>query len=570
MADYLFTDLHLHSNLSDEDLCDETPQHILSKVQGYVSKYNAEHGENLSCCISITDHNSTLSAIEAQRLIKSGKYPNVRFINGCEFTIDLCEMNEVFGVEKTFSRCHLLVYNFDENNKELISYSRIAHKRFSNEDNIGLQVLASRRLICEKYKINIPFSEFDLIADLDINANYKKYFLAIVKNYFTKNGIEYDFNDVKLLTNTYLHNAYTYFEEATSKGRIKLSEAMKIAHDAGATISLAHPATINVSLNGLEKMLDECGRDGASEIAEIKKHTKNKRLALLQLNNNYVQVVLNKFLSLAQEVSGGIKIDAMEMFNGVNFDRRRDKAIRRVCEDKNLYVTAGSDYHGENFTTHKTIGNVFQQSFQRQYGIQNSRLQDRGLFVRITNMPFLDFNKTQQTNRTMPQFIDENMQPVKWHEIDELIDICLDKHRLSIESKKENEKKSYSMEIRENISNLTTIAEEFSDVLNKTLNFKTRRKMFYELDAFCFTILKAVKKLKKNVREHSDYYNVEDIKRLTTLLKEIHRKYFELLRLDHGIIDGLKASLQSKGEHRAPAMSKLATITIKESREPSK
>ena len=169
MAEYLFIDMHMHSILSDEDLCDETPIHILGKVQRYADNFREKTGRDLSCCISITDHNSTLSALEVRDLMQTGEYPNVKFINGCEFTVDLCEMNSVFGVDKTFSRCHLLAYNFKEDDKELVAYSRIAHKRYSNEDNIGLQILASRRMICERYGINIPFSVYEPLVDLKQN-----------------------------------------------------------------------------------------------------------------------------------------------------------------------------------------------------------------------------------------------------------------------------------------------------------------------------------------------------------------------------------------------------------------
>ena len=566
--DYLFTDLHLHSSFSDEDLCDETPKHILGKVQGYVDKFNTNNGTNVQCCISIADHNSVLGSVEAKKLVASGLYPNVRFITGCEFTTDLVELNHYVGVENCFTRCHLLAYNYDESDRELIAYSKIAHKRFSNEDNVGLQICAARRLICEKYKVFIPFSEFESLASLNKSANYNSHFVQIVKAYFEKNNIEFNLDDVKYLTSVYLIGASVYKEEATSFGRIKLSEAMKLVGDAGGTLVLAHPTTIRVSLDGIKLFLNNAGLDGEQEVEKLKnkKGSKGKRLALLQLNNEFAEIILKEFLQAGEYIGNGVKIEGLETFIGVNYERRRDVAIKQVCQTQNLFCSCGSDYHGENFTTHKTIGNVFQQSFQREFGIKNCRLQDRNLFVRVSNMPLLKYFNGEEVGLRgeYPSFIDENFVEMKWDNIDNLIkDVDL-KHKEIKQNSKKIKEDNNATEIQKHIGYLTSIAEKYNEILDKSLNYKKRRELLFKLDQFVSTIIKSLRALQKDVREHSEYYKVEDVKRLTTLLKEIHRKYYEMLRLDSGIIRSLKSSLSNKGIHRSPVVGQLATITIKQ------
>ncbi len=249
--EFLFTDLHLHSKLSDEDLCDETPEHILTKVQGYVDKYNRTNGTNVKCCISIADHNSTLSAIEVNRYLKTGKFNGVCYINGCEFTTDLSELSSALGTDRLFTRCHLLAYGYSANDKELIAYSKITHKHFSNEDNIGLQICASRRAVCEKYNIKIPFSYFEKLSHLRQQDNYTKEFLEVVKKYFEENNLKYDENEVFGTISQYLIGANSYCKEATSYGRIKISEAMELTHNAGGKIVLAHPTTLSVLSSGI-------------------------------------------------------------------------------------------------------------------------------------------------------------------------------------------------------------------------------------------------------------------------------------------------------------------------------
>ena len=133
MADYLFTDLHLHSMFSNEDLCDESPELILNKVQGYVNKFNSTHGANAKCVVSIADHNSIHGCIQAQKLITNGIYPNVDFVNGVEFTVDLKEFGDDFAGGNIFTRCHMLGYNYDHKNKELAAYSKIGYTEIRRE-----------------------------------------------------------------------------------------------------------------------------------------------------------------------------------------------------------------------------------------------------------------------------------------------------------------------------------------------------------------------------------------------------------------------------------------------------
>ncbi|MBQ9786300.1 MAG: hypothetical protein IJW25_02415, partial [Clostridia bacterium] len=572
MANYLFIDMHLHSSYSDEDLCDESPAHILSKVQSYMDKYNSVYGGNAKCLVSIADHNSILASKVCAQLKKSGKFPNVDVISGCEFTIDLKEINQALNLDKGFTRCHLLGYNFNPEDKELIAYSKVTHKRFSNEDNIGLQICAAKRAICEKYNTDIPFSEFETLANFKQDQDFFKGFMEIVKNNLSKKGISYKVEDLNLITRMYGLDPYRYVEEATCNGRLKLSEAMKLINNAGGTLSLAHPATLKLHTSALEFLLNKNGLPG-NQIASGLPVKKN-RVDIFKLPHEYAEIVLKEFVYYSNQIGGNAKIECMEVYNAINNLKRFDKVIISVCKSNNLFATAGSDYHGENFTSHKTIGNVFQQQLQKLYGQTKSKMQDRELFIRVSSLPVVNkfIGDKYSTNYDLPRFIDEKGNEINWLEIDNLINKCLSGREQAVEQaskqSKENQQEKQTMllekqQLISRINNLSKVAFLYDKILDKEVDIDTRRKLAIKLDLFCHSIYKGLKALQTNIREHADYYSPKHIKKITTLLKEIHRKYYELVRLDKDIMPYIEETIKKQYRKNETSIDRVANITIR-------
>ncbi|MBE7074514.1 MAG: hypothetical protein E7376_00820 [Clostridiales bacterium] len=65
MKDYSFVDMHIHTEFSDEDMCDITIEQVLEKAQ----KRAEQTGKD--CVISIADHNTILGAKKAQEIMKA-------------------------------------------------------------------------------------------------------------------------------------------------------------------------------------------------------------------------------------------------------------------------------------------------------------------------------------------------------------------------------------------------------------------------------------------------------------------------------------------------------------------
>ena len=118
MSNYSLIDLHTHTNHSRESGCDNTVEMVLRDAQMVADRSGKD------CLVAITDHNAISGIAEAKELVASGKYPSVKILSGAEFTVDMTEMNGMFGGAKVFGNMHILAYGFDENHPALAQYAR--------------------------------------------------------------------------------------------------------------------------------------------------------------------------------------------------------------------------------------------------------------------------------------------------------------------------------------------------------------------------------------------------------------------------------------------------------------
>ena len=118
MSDYSLIDLHTHTNHSKESGCDNTVEMVFRDAQIIADRSGKD------CLIAITDHNAISGIVEARKLVESGKYPSVKLLAGAEFTVDMSEMNSMFGGARVFRNMHVLAYGFDENHPAMAKYMK--------------------------------------------------------------------------------------------------------------------------------------------------------------------------------------------------------------------------------------------------------------------------------------------------------------------------------------------------------------------------------------------------------------------------------------------------------------
>ena len=118
MSDYSLIDLHTHTIHSREGGCDDTVETVLEEAQKIAERSGKD------ALIAITDHNTISGVQEALAILRSGKYPNVKVLPGCEFTVTMDEINQSFGGGKIFGNCHILAYGFDPYDPGLTEFSK--------------------------------------------------------------------------------------------------------------------------------------------------------------------------------------------------------------------------------------------------------------------------------------------------------------------------------------------------------------------------------------------------------------------------------------------------------------
>ena len=74
--------------------------------------------------------------------------------------------------------------------------------------------------------------------------------------------------------------------------------------------------------------------------------------------------------------------------------------------------------------------------------------------------------------------------------------------------------------------------------------------------------------MQEQFRDHAELFEIQEAKQVQKYLKEIHRKYYEMLRLDNGIMYDLEKTLNKQYGIDETTIDKLSNITIQ--KEPGK
>ena len=510
MTEYSFVDMHIHTSYSDEALCDLTIEQLLEKTQTLAERLGGD------CVISITDHNSILGVKKAHEILsKVGKikYPNVRLINGIEFTTDLVELSDLFEGNRFFTRCHTLAYGYNENDKELTAYSRVAHKLFPNDGNVGMQICAARRIVSEKFNLTIPFSEFEFMADLDDSAPFKQLFIQKVLEYAKQKKFNIKKDDIEKAVSEYILDYVDYVREASSVGRLKVSEIAKLVKDAGGELVLAHPALLKINVNGLKYIAKQEGITvDALYVSSSEKYNNNTDIA--HLKNK--KLVLSYFLNAFEKVCG-YKVSGMEKFYHANFKTRVDQAIEELCKERGMYETCGSDYHGEHLHPDKSIGCAIHRTVQEIYKQQfDVKIADFSpMFISaITAVDHLMGERTKKLeNKAIIKLSNGTVVPPQNFET-----------AVSIFAKspqtKVSEVKVGSLNFEQRIADLIEIVKRFNVILSKADSPRAQAKLMLRLNLFAENIIEGLQKIKFKTA-NNDYLRTLDVyKQIVDLMSE--------------------------------------------------
>lgn len=554
MGEYSFIDMHIHTIYSDEEMCDITIEQLLDQAQKKAEKLNND------CVIAISDHNSILGVKKAREILASNegkiKYPNVKLINGIEFTTDLVEMSSYFEGQRVFTRCHTLAYGYNDKDKELTTYSLLTHKHFTKNDNIGMQICSARRLVCEMYNTYIPFSVYEDLVNMNKKTKFKDEFLRITKEYAKENNISININDINRIISPYISNDIIYVREASAMGRLKASEIGKIIKNAGGELVIAHPTLLRVTVDGLKYLANKNGLNfNDLYVPTSDKYKNNTDLGYVK-NKEFV---FNQFLDAYESVAG-IKISGIEKYYSSNFSSKIDVVAEKICVQRGMYETCGSDYHGEHLHTEKKLGNVLHNDMQKEYYTKNGLTTANPYPIYVSSLTAVDYlqsnRKTKLPNKTILKAEQKVVSP---REFDELKNIMItNKRKLVVTESTYKEPSKVDFENR--IDELKTVVEKFNNILAQKDSPRKQAKLLLRLNLFAENIMLGIRNIKFKASKYDYIRTLDTYKEIVVLMKEINSNYNKLLRENPKIIKDLAYDMRYYYKRGYTTIDKLANL----------
>lgn len=396
-------DLHTHTNysFSNEDYMKLNlfPKDLLKEVLNFSNKYNCP------VTFSTTDHNSILGTKEIYNIIKSTpeKYKNINYITGCEFSVSCVSLgnykNKNKETKSVFHSIHLLGYNFDVNDETLNYYSKlksIEEGEYYNHNNtrypFGTIVIAGKKFLNEQgYKFPLSyFTNFELTKSF---GDSKKTFIENVKRFCNFCETKLSVNE-KVVKETLLHllglpKDYLYKIKKFKKFRIReedidchnvisnskldVMEMMSIIENAGGVSVLAHPHLIRLHetfIKNSKKIKSQYNKfiplnigknmPNLNELIDKNIKIKSEMLNYIvdTLANNAIDPVTNKKLK---------GIVGLELLHSSNMTKEYFGGLCDLAEQYNLYMTGGSDKHGDYFKNTLSIGQIMPLNIESQF-----------------------------------------------------------------------------------------------------------------------------------------------------------------------------------------------------------
>lgn len=558
MKEYAFVDMHIHTEHSDEELCDMSIEELLERSQKQAEKLGGD------CVISIADHNTILGVKKARQILKEQgkeKYPNVNLINGIEFTTDLCELADYFDGKKMFTRCHILAFGYNENDKELTAYSKITHMHFSKNDNIGMQICAARRVLCENLNVDIPFSILEPLTEEKEYSPFKTKFIAFVFDYLNQIGVKTSKEQINTLVSSKISNGMSFIRESESGGRLKISEVSKLIKNAGGELTIAHPALIRVTVDGLKYIAEKNGKQ-MSDVYTTKttKYKNNTNISFVKDK----KFILEEFLNACESVTHN-KIGGIETYYEEHYYSRFYKKIEAICKERGMFSTAGSDFHGLHLHTSKSLGFVFNYDLTKAYKqINDYQTNDRCVLYMcgISGADyFMNNRKLDLTKSPIIKNADGKMIPTQ--EFDDLIEPMYEiaKHHNvpTKNSKPQKQKPERFYEIQggeeellkqdgeidfaSRISELVRISSKFDHILAEQESPRKQAKLLLRLNLFTENIIKGMLEIKRRSLSNDYIRTLDDYKTLYNVLSDINTKYGKMLVQNPKIVKDLRKDM---------------------------
>lgn len=375
-GDYI-VDLHIHSAHSHEKICEETVREYLKRAQKFAED------NHVKVVMSITDHDSIFGSQKALKLINDNKqaYKDVTVISGIEINTNLNELNEFVDNKRVkYKSCHMLAYNYDVNNKDMIAYSVLAHLK---EGHIkGKQLIAFKNVLSSKYGYNLSCSDLLDLYKCCKAQDYKEFIKKVV-SYIQERRPDISEQDLKDTIGKYL--LYDLSADSISRlsvlAKLSLSEVCEMVNTAGGEMVIAHPSFMDIKKYKGKFIIGE-NPTHFLKLLENRQRTYSGRI------EKKLKLV-DKTIELMQKVTNNA-IVGIEAFNPQQFVDGSLLGYIKLAKKYNLYLTAGSDCHGR--TKEKKYDQLLKPICDEYYEILNLNNENikETLLNYITDLPICE------------------------------------------------------------------------------------------------------------------------------------------------------------------------------------
>ena len=370
MKRYAFIDLHIHTVHSYGDGVDITVQKLLDTLNAMAEK------ENKDVCFSITDHESILGCVEAVKILKSDpeRYKHLKFIPGIELNASLKSVGLNANGRSIYSKCHMLGYDYDINDKNLIAYSKIVHKKTDStiikkrvlkniKINTGRQLICAKKYLETIFKTKIPFKIYEDCAHLNSHEEIRNKFLQSSALFLNVSQSE-----INTIIKDIFYKEPKNNDVADGNSKQDIFDIIDMIKSAGGKVGIAHGNTIKFE---------------QQEIFTDKKHIKTK------------MEMFDRFIDIVQKSSNN-GLDFVELFHNENTIPRAFDKMYEIAEKYDLYITCGSDFHGGILHPNNMLSKCFSKRFE--YCSLKGEARERNKYKiknKVTELAFVDhtFNK---------------------------------------------------------------------------------------------------------------------------------------------------------------------------------
>ena len=366
MKSYAFVDLHIHTVHSYEDGVDITVQKLLDMLNAMAEK------ENKNICFSITDHESILGCIEAAKLLKCrpDEYKRLHFIPGIELNASLKSVGLNESGHSIYSRCHMLGYGYNLMDRNLITYSKLSHKKvfadvstkkgvIRKQINTGKQIICAKKYLETLFKTKIPFNIYEQCANLDSHNEIRKNFILVSSIFLnlTENEVE------EIIKNIYYAEP-KYNEIADGSSKQDIFDIINMIKSAGGKVGIAHGNTIKFE---------------------------QKEIFADKTNPNIKMEMFDRFIDIVQKASNN-GLDFVELFHNENTVPRAFDKMYEIAKKYNLFVTCGSDFHGGVLHPNNMLSKCFSKRFEYcSLDIDDREDYKNKIKNKITGLAFVDY-----------------------------------------------------------------------------------------------------------------------------------------------------------------------------------